>query len=50
MNIQLANSKLKCLVSNCDYEIINKYKWYLDFEGYVTAWINKKKIKLHRSY
>lgn len=49
MEIKLGGkNKGVTLVSTEDYEIVSKYKWYLDKNGYVIGKVNKKSYKLHR--
>lgn len=36
------------LVSEEDYELLSKYKWYLSKEGYATGIIDKKSWRMHR--
>jgi hypothetical protein len=36
------------LVSEEDYELISKYKWYLNREGYASGFVDKKAWRMHR--
>ena len=44
--ISLINSDLKAIVSNKDFERVNKYKWLLTDKKYVRR--NNSKLSLHR--
>lgn len=44
----LTNKGEKILVSECDYEHLNKFKWFITADKYIASSINKKVFKIHR--
>ena len=47
--IQLSGKKCGvALVSEEDYEMINKYHWHKDEQGYIKARIDGKSVRMHR--